>query len=386
MRVQSEMATRGRGTIKVWDLGVRLFHWLLVAAVTGAGWTGFLGSKAALDIHLVCGGAIAVLLVWRLVWGGLGPTYARFGSFVVSPRTLLHHVAELLSGRAPAHVGHNPLGGVMVLALMATLTALVVTGVIVLGGTIKEGPLAPFVSFAAGRSVKSIHELIAFGLLGLIGAHVAGVLIESWRTRESLIGAMLSGAKTRRTDAVGADAVEGRGGWAVLIAGSIVAVVGGTIAHFSMQPAIGMPSTALTASYARECGACHTPHHPSLAPAATWHGIVGGLDEHFGDNASLAPEIAAEIGAYLSANAAERWDSPAANLLLQPAAAEPLRITATAGWRHIHRGVAETTFAIKAVGGRVNCANCHRDADSGRFAPRAISIPFTSLAERGNAS
>lgn len=384
--MQSDTATNRVAKIKVWDLGVRLFHWLLVAAVAGAGWTGFFGSKPTLDIHLVCGGAIAVLLVWRLVWGGLGSTYARFRSFVVSPRMLLHHVAELLSGRAPAHVGHNPLGGIMVLVLITTLTALVVTGVVVLGGRIKEGPLAPFVSFAAGLSVRAIHELIAYGLLGLIGAHVAGVLVESWRTRENLSGAMVTGVKARRPDAVGADAVEGRCGRALLMAGGIIVVVGLAIVHFSLQPASGMPSVAMTANYARECGACHTPHHPSLAPAATWAGIVQGLDEHFGDNASLAPELAAEIGAYLSANSSERWDSPAANVLRRPDAAEPLRITATAGWMHAHRHVADITFASKVVGGRMNCANCHQDAASGRFAPRAITIPVTSSAERGTSS
>ena len=385
--MQRNVASGADARVRVWDLGVRLFHWLLVAAVAGAGWTGFLGSKQTLDIHLVCGGLIAILLVWRLVWGGLGSTYARFASFVVSPRTLLHHLGQLLSGRAPAHVGHNPLGGVMVLALMATLTALILTGLVVLGGAVKEGPLAPFVSFATGLGVRAIHELNAFGLLGLIGAHVAGVLIESWRTRESLIGAMLTGNKRPRPDAIAAaSVVEGCGGRAVLMAGGIVAALGAPVAYVSLQPAAGMPTAAMTATYARECGACHTPHHPSLAPAATWGRIVKGLDEHFGDNASLAPEIAAEIGSYLATNAAERWDSPAANLLRQPAAAEPLRITATAGWRHIHRGVAETTFATKAVGGRVNCANCHQDAASGRFAPRAISIPSNSLAERGTAS
>ena len=385
--MQRDVTARSGGTIEVWDLGVRLFHWLLVGAVAGAGWTGFLGSKQTLDLHLVCGGLIAALLIWRLVWGGLGSTYARFASFVGSPRSLVHHAGELLSGRAPAHVGHNPLGGVMVLALMATLMALAATGLIVLGGAVKEGPLAPFVSLATGVSVRAFHELIAYGLLGLIGAHVVGVLVESWRTRESLIGAMLTGAKARRPDAVGAPvAAQARPGLAVVLAGGVTALGGAGIVGFSMRPALGVPSVPLTATYARECGACHTPHHPSLAPAAIWLRIVKGLDDHFGDNASLGPEIGAEIRAYLAANAAERWDSPAANLLRHPATTEPLRITATEGWRQIHRSVAEATFAAKVVGGKVNCANCHEDAASGRFAPRAIIIPSDPLAVRGTAS
>lgn len=384
--MQRETSSGTSGTIEVWDLGVRLFHWLLVGAVAGAGWTGFLGSKQTLDWHLICGGMIALLLGWRLVWGGLGSTHARFRSFVAGPQTLLHHLAELRSGRAAAHIGHNPLGGAMVLVLIATLATLIATGLVVLGGAIKDGPLAPFVSYATGVSVRAIHELIAYGLLGLIAAHVAGVLIESWRTRESLIGAMLTGNKARRPDAVGAPAATARPRLAVLATGGVVAFVAAAVLHFSLQPALGVPTVALTDTYAKDCGACHTPHHPSLAPAVTWARIMSGLDDHFGDNASLPAVINAEIGAHLAANAAERWDSPAANLLRLPSTAEPLRITATDGWRHSHRTVAEATFAAKAVGGKVNCANCHQDSGLGRFAPRAISIPTLPLAERRPAS
>lgn len=367
--------TRSDGAVVVWDLGVRLFHWLLVTAVGGAAWTGFFGTRQTLDIHLVCGVAIVALLVWRCLWGGLGSTYARFRSFVVRPRTLLHHLREMLSGRAPPHVGHNPLGGLMVLVLMLVLTALVVSGTMALGGAVKDGPLAAFMSYTTGVAARRIHELVAYGLLALVGAHVGGVLLESWRTRESLIGAMLTGRKPARGDAVGAVPAVGRPGLALVAVAALLIAAAGAIVQASLLPPLGVPVVALPPAYVKECSACHTPHHPSLAPAASWARILAGLDDHFGDNASLPSSTTVEFQAFLSANAAERWDSPAANRFRVPSDAEPLRITATAGWREIHRGVAESTFAAKAVGGRLNCANCHQDAASGRFAPRAILIP-----------
>jgi hypothetical protein len=125
----------------------------------------------------------------------------------------------------------------------------------------------------------------------------------------------------------------------------------------------------------KECSACHTAYHPSLAPAATWRAVMTGLDEHFGDNASLDRTASDRLLAYLTENSAEHWDTKAANRLRTPDASQPLRITASPAWKRIHRKIPETAFSAKAVGGKINCAACHGDASSGLFAPQAIAIP-----------
>jgi len=102
---------------------------------------------------------------------------------------------------------------------------------------------------------------------------------------------------------------------------------------------------------------------------------MGDLGDHFGDNASLDPEMTASLVRYLAANSAEHWDTLAANRLREPSAAQPLRITATDGWKRIHRDLPESVFKRKAVGGKLNCTSCHTDAESGRFSPRAIDVP-----------
>ena len=370
--------------IMVWDCCVRICHWLLVAAVAVAAGTGLAGSRQTLDIHVVAGALIAALIVLRSIWGFLGTTYARFRSFVPRPGQLSHHLGDVLRGKAPAHVGHNPLGGAMIVALLVTLTALTATGVIVLGGAIKEGPLASVTTYELGAALRRWHGWLAYGVLGLIALHVAGVAAESVRTSESLVGAMITGRKNERADAVGARPTRAWPATALLLSALTIGGSTAAIVDLSARPALGVPTGALDATYAKECGACHTPHHPSLAPSATWAGVMAGLDDHFGDNASLTADIAAQLATYLRANAAERWDSPAARQLATPAASEPLRITATAGWQRIHGNVDEAAFAGRIVGGKVNCANCHRDAASGRFAPRAISVPdFRPTQQRG---
>jgi cytochrome b len=355
----------------VWDLGVRVFHWALVGAVAGALATGFLAPRWWQDSHVILGTLVAALILFRIVWGLLGSTYARFASFVVSPTTTLRHARELLRGSAPHHTGHNPLGTMMIIAL----TALVASGVIVLGGAFKEGPLASFTSYASGAAVKEVHEALAWLLLALTLGHVAGVTAESLRTRENLIRSMISGRKPLRAGAISSRAVAARPRRASLSLAALSAALVPVIIVASQMPVRGVPTAPLDATYAKECAACHSPHHPSLAPAATWRKIIDGLSDHFGDNASLDPKQTDRLGSYLTANSAEHWDTKAANRMRVPDARGSLRITETGGWKSIHRRVAPAAFASKAVNGKLNCTACHSDAASGRFAPRSISLP-----------
>jgi cytochrome b len=364
-----------QATALVWDRGVRTFHWLLVICVLGAFFTGLGGGADALDIHVILGTLIACLILFRLIWGRLGTAYARFGSFVPSPMGVIRHAGELARGRAAHHIGHNPIGSAMILALLVTLVAILTTGVIVLGGMVKEGPLAPFLSFATAWEVREVHEFLAYLLMALAGLHVAGVLAESWRTRENLIRAMVTGTKRTSPGAMGAAPARARPISALALFTVTGAGAAAAIAYFSLLPAYGVPDKPLDAAYAKECGGCHTPHHPSLAPAATWAAIMGGLDSHFGENASLDPAVTSALSVYLAANSAEKWDTWPANRLRTASDTDPLRITETRGWKRLHHELPDAVFKTKAVGGKLNCSKCHRDADSGRFAPRAISVP-----------
>ncbi len=361
--------------IAVWDLGVRLFHWLLVGAVVAAFVTGLFAPKPWLDAHVIFGTAVAALIVFRGIWGFTGSQHARFASFVVGPGAAIRYLRTLLAGRASNHIGHNPLGAIMIVALLLALGLLTATGLVALGGELKQGPFAPFTNFATGHGAKTIHELVAYGLLGLIVLHVAGVAIESLRIRENLVRAMLTGRKPIVGPRPARVTVPAR----PRLAAAIFAVIAiGTvpwIVHFAQQPGLGTPTAPLDAVYAKECGACHSTYHPSLAPAATWQAIFAGLDDHFGDNASLDGALAARLLGYLTANSAEQWDTKAANFFRLPDAAEPLRITASSAWKRTHRRIPEAAFGIKAVAGKFNCSACHTDAPSGRFSPQAIATP-----------
>lgn len=365
-----QTAANPSGPVRVWDIWVRLFHWNLVAVVATAAATGFLGGALWLRLHITAGLAAGALVLARIVWGLFGSTHARFVDFLPSPRTVLAH----LRGGGHRHLGHNPLGALMVLALFAFVLALAVTGIGLLGGLLRVGPLAPDLGTAAGFALRGWHETLAIALLILVALHLAGVAFESRRAHENLARSMVTGTKPRREGDVPARPARTRG----LAALVTIALAGGGLALANAQltdrPVPGLPTAEILPIVADECGACHMVYPPALLPAASWAAITATLDNHFGEDASLGDAATAEIGAWLAANAADTVDTKPARLFAR-APAEPVAITELAAWKRLHADLPDAVFAARPVGARSNCIACHADAETGRFSPFAISIP-----------
>jgi cytochrome b len=167
-------------TVKVWDLFVRCFHWLLVALFVIAYATGDEIEK----VHIAAGYTIAALLTLRIMWGFVGPAHARFGNFVCSPRAVLAYIRDAVLFRAPRHLGHNPAGGAMIIALIATLLATCATGYMMTTD-----------AYWGAKWVEHVHEALANAAVGLIALHVVGVLVTSFAHRENLVKAMVTGRK-----------------------------------------------------------------------------------------------------------------------------------------------------------------------------------------------
>lgn len=179
--------------VKVWDLFVRLFHWTLAALVL----LSFLTSEkdALVPLHARIGLSILGLVLARIVWGFLGPPHARFRDFVRRPAAVLAYVRDVARGRATLHLSHNPVGGAMVLALLAVLLALILTGAATYAGPEFGGVLAPFVSRQVAHAIKEVHEGLSGVLVGMIGAHVAGVVLSSVLERQNLVKGIITGWK-----------------------------------------------------------------------------------------------------------------------------------------------------------------------------------------------
>jgi len=188
---------------KLWDVPVRIVHWLLVVLIAFSWWS----SEDHLNWHRWSGYAILGLVAFRILWGFAGGGAARFSSFVRGPKAALAY-ARTLPERAPSNVpGHNPLGGWSVLALLAILVVQVTTGLFAVDvDGFEAGPLSDRVSFETGRAIADIHELSFRIIQVLVVVHVAAVLFYLFYKRTNLIGAMVTGRRTLPQDPRLADA------------------------------------------------------------------------------------------------------------------------------------------------------------------------------------
>jgi cytochrome b len=178
----------------VWDIPVRAFHWTLVVLVAISLVTAQIGGNA-MQIHEWSGFTILTLVLFRLLWGVLGSTHARFNAFVRGPRAVWNYSTSLLRGRPPFHVGHNPLGGWMIVALLGSLLLQAGTGLFANDDIMTEGPLAKHVSKEISDLVSKIHEGNSKLLLALILVHVAAALYYLLARRDNLIASMVTGTK-----------------------------------------------------------------------------------------------------------------------------------------------------------------------------------------------
>jgi cytochrome b len=177
----------------VWDLPVRVFHWLLVLAVLGSYITHRLG-LSWFKYHLWCGYAVLVLVGARILWGFVGTRHARFGVFLRGPGAMWRYLSSWKSGTLHA-VGHNPLGAWMVVLLLLLLLAQALTGLYANDQISNTGPLFGYVSGRTSDQLSSWHHWIFNVLLGAIGLHVLAVLVYRLVRREDLITPMFTGRK-----------------------------------------------------------------------------------------------------------------------------------------------------------------------------------------------
>lgn len=193
--------------VKVWDSAIRVFHWTLVLLFT----VSYLTGETESLVHVYSGYGVLALVLFRLVWGLIGTRYARFSEFVRGPAPVWRYVRSLVRGQPIHYLGHNPLGGWMVLALLLSLALSVWSG-LELYATEGKGPLAgnspALAEVAAAHEDESagghapeheawedVHEFFANLTLLLVILHIMGVLIACRLHRENLVKAMITGYK-----------------------------------------------------------------------------------------------------------------------------------------------------------------------------------------------
>lgn len=181
-------------SLKIWDVPVRVFHWLLVVLFVTAYATNALGTNY-FKYHVWSGYAIIVLVSFRILWGLVGTYHARFINFVRNPITTIKYVVSIFKRTDKHYVGHNPLGAIMVITLLTAILAQAITGLFTNDEIFNLGPLYGYISNDLSLQLTSIHRQLFYWILGAIALHVVAVFIHVFLKRDNIIKAMFTGRK-----------------------------------------------------------------------------------------------------------------------------------------------------------------------------------------------
>lgn len=215
MASQTEESESSEGAaspaVRVWDLPIRLFHWVLLAAVVISVATGLIGGLWQMDLHVVSGCVVLGLVLFRVIWGFAGGRHARFTGFIKGPVMVLRYAVDFACRRAGHTTGHNPLGGWSVILILAVLAVQAGTGLFANDDIFLEGPLVKYVGKEMSDRLTGIHHWMINGVYGLVALHVGAVALHWWRG-DNLVKPMITGTKPDADPAHGDGAT--RWGWA----------------------------------------------------------------------------------------------------------------------------------------------------------------------------
>ncbi len=182
--------------VKLWDFPVRLFHWALVIAIVTAWWS---NREVMIDTHAIAGYCVLALVLFRIVWGFVGSSNARFASFLTGPRRVLAYLFKIPNGSMSdlTYAGHNPAGGWMVAVLIFLVGLQAVSGLFASEDTFLffDGPLVGYVSSDVARTMNWIHHTNINLIYAAVGLHVFAAVFYLVVKRENLIRAMVIGTR-----------------------------------------------------------------------------------------------------------------------------------------------------------------------------------------------
>jgi cytochrome b len=193
----------GRQPVLVWDVAVRVFHWTLLLLL-GFSWLS--AEMDWMDWHFYSGYAVLTLILFRILWGFVGSTHARFGDFLYGPSAVIAYLRTLPSRTAAKFAGHNPLGGISVVLILLCVLVQAGTGMFANDDILYEGPLYKHVSKDLSDWLTTIHKYNFNLLLVLAGVHVAAVLYYLFWKSENLVKPMFTGRKLLQPGAAPAHA------------------------------------------------------------------------------------------------------------------------------------------------------------------------------------
>ena len=360
----------------IWPLPTRIFHWLLVLYIAIA----FLSSDIEwlLPLHTAVGYGVGVLILFRIVWGLIGPIYSRFSDWPLSIKEAIEFTISLLLPKKH-YPGHNPAASFVMLGIIIIALLSVVTGMLTYGIQEGRGVLAFLHTsyFKEMEVFEEVHEFFTTVLLVLVAIHIVGVLVDTILHKEiRTLRSMIDGYKHIKAQEAKLNTFQKIVATLFLTTAILVPFVALSF-DTPLQRSIYEPIEyeKEISFFSQECGACHTLYPPFLLPSSSWQKLMANLENHFGDDASLDKETKRVIETYLLQHSAEHSTKEAAVYILQSIKPKTIAITKTPFWQMKHATIDKKIFESKRVRSKANCKACHTDIEKGLIEDRHIQVP-----------
>ncbi len=363
-----------KGYVFVWPISTRIIHWMMALSFTAAFITSF--HENMLHNHVAFGFIFLIIIIYRIIWGIVGPRYATFNTFKLKPSQLKHYFVEKVQNRwrkIPA--GHNPASSWFTVWALSVGTVIVISGLLLYGVQEAKG----FFRYLNDDYTQymtlldQIHKYASYLFAFWVVLHISGVLIEQFWHKTGMVFAMITGyKKTEGEDTEVKKKLSFFSYMMILIAiGTYFFITSSNYNFLTLQKYTNVDYEKLHPAFYHKCGDCHTPYPPYLLPKKSWKRLMGALDNHFGEEiteANITKSQQRSILTFLTQNAAETSKREAAVKMMNSLGIRrPKAITKTPYWRETHKHIPKSVFKQKKIKDKSNCAACHRDFKYGNL-------------------
>ncbi|RXJ67968.1 hypothetical protein CRV08_09165 [Halarcobacter ebronensis] len=363
----------------VWSFLGRISHWLLVVSFFSCFVTSFYENM--LTLHISLGIVVFGMLLMKIVWGLIGPKYARWSDFRFALKDLKFYFIQKIKDRyRQIQPGHNPASSWF--AFLVTWFGIVccISGFVLYGIQEGNGLLSflndKYISYANG--LDSIHIFLAYLLLIMIATHITGVLIEQFYHKTNMVMAMISGYKRAKEEDITTT-------FRMKLLGSLYILLTLVVAYytylvpdniFTKSKFQKVDYKALDADFHFECSDCHNLFPPYLLPSASWKKMFKNQHEHYGEDLELEDSLVKKIENFMVTRSAEfSTQESAYEINKELKNSSEYTITKTNYWKIIHKDIKKDIFENNIVERKSNCVACHKDFEKGIIYDINITYP-----------
>ncbi|MEA3330909.1 MAG: cytochrome b/b6 domain-containing protein [Campylobacterota bacterium] len=380
---------RKKDQVFVWPIYTRIIHWLIASSFTFS--FIFSLSENLLNLHVAVGIIFGLMLIYRIIWGFIGPQYARFSTFKLSFAKLKFYFVEKIQNRwreIPA--GHNPASSWFTLIVLSVGSIISITGLFLYGIQEGKGYLG-FLNddyYMYMDILFDIHIYAAYALLVWVFIHISGVLVEQFYHKTGMVFAMITGFKKAKGEDSKTGKYKSGLTYVFLIISALVFFVStdGRNNPFVASKYKQHDYKHESFTYYTECGACHKPYPPFMLPESSWERIKEGLDNHFGEEISptmkkgenrISLNDQTVIFNYLKLHSAETSTKEVSVKVIKSldGARGRKSITKIRYWKETHAHIPAHIFKSPKVKRKANCIACHKNFEKGMIEDIDIKIP-----------